>query len=433
MGGARMSLFDINPDREEAFLYKAVSSVCSDYLYIWDLEEDILLASPNMVSDLGLDGNRMTNCFHSGIKWIHPHDRERVRELYRTFIRSDEDSQNLEYQALTADGNYIWLSGREKIKRDDTGKALLIVGILRNLEQYEGVDQVTGLLRHGSARERFENTTEGRAGSHGEVLLLGIDGFKNINILNSHSFGDFVLRTTAQDILKLIPEQVKLYRYDGDQFLLYGNNVRREEMLRIYEDIRKYASGSHRVNGCSYRFTVSGGIIAYPEEAHSWGELEKGACAALRQAKTNGKDQCVEFTAELLEELQLSHCLARSVDNGYEGFRLVFQPICDAGTLKVRGAEALLRYTMPDGREISPTEFIPLLEGSRLILPVGLWVLEQAVIACKVWSRQNPDFIMDVNVSFVQLQDSGFCGKVDTLLQKYDLPARNLALELTER
>ena len=72
MGGARMSLFDINPDREEAFLYKAVSSICSDYLYIWDLEEDILLASPNMVSDLGLDGNRMTNCFHSGIRWIIP-------------------------------------------------------------------------------------------------------------------------------------------------------------------------------------------------------------------------------------------------------------------------------------------------------------------------------------------------------------------------
>ncbi|MFR6329878.1 MAG: hypothetical protein ACLUOI_14295 [Eisenbergiella sp.] len=105
MGGARMSLFDINPDREEAFLYKAVSSVCSDYLYIWDLEEDILLASPNMVSDLGLDGNRMTNCFHSGIKWIHPHDRERVGNCIGH--RSDEDSQNLEYQALTADGNYI--------------------------------------------------------------------------------------------------------------------------------------------------------------------------------------------------------------------------------------------------------------------------------------------------------------------------------------
>lgn len=148
-------------------------------------------------------------------------------------------------------------------------------------------------------------------------------------------------------------------------------------------------------------------------------DFEKGACAALRQAKTNGKDQCVEFTAELLEELQLSHCLARSVDNGYEGFRLVFQPICDAGTLKVRGAEALLRYTMPDGREISPTEFIPLLEGSRLILPVGLWVLEQAVIACKVWSRQNPDFIMDVNVSFVQMQDSGFVEQIPRMQLEY--------------
>ena len=83
-------------------------------------------------------------------------------------------------------------------------------------------------------------------------------------------------------------------------------------------------SYTHLVNGCAYRFTVSGGIIAYPEEAHSWVELEKGACAALRQAKENGKNQCVEFTAGLLDELQLSHCLAQSADNGFQGFRLVF-------------------------------------------------------------------------------------------------------------
>lgn len=427
-----MALFDKNPDREEAFLYNAISSICSDYLYVWDLEGDVLMASPNMVSDLGLAGNRLTNCFQTDIKWIHPHDRDRVRELYRTFIGSNEDSLNLEYQAMTANGSYIWLSGRAKIKRDDTGKPLLIAGALRNMEQYEGVDQVTGLLRHSFSRDRFESTLEGRAGFHGEVLLLGIDGFKDINILNSHSFGDLVLRTTAQDILKILPDQVKLYRYDGDQFLLSGSDIRREEMLQIYEDIRQYASGPHRVNGCAYRFTVSGGIIAYPEEAHSWVELEKGACAALKQAKENGKNQCVEFTAGLLDELQLSHSLAQSADNGYKGFRLVFQPICGADTLDIRGAEALLRFRMPDGREVLPIEFIPLLENSRLILPVGLWVLEQAIIACKVWSEQNPDFVMDVNVSFVQLRDSGFCDKVETLLRKYGLPTRNLALELTE-
>lgn len=427
-----MSLFDVNPDPEEAFLYNTIASICSDYLYVWDLEGDVLLASPNMVSDLGLDGNRLANCSQMDIKWVHPHDRERVQKQYRAFIQSKEESLSLEYQALTANGSYIWLSDRAKMKRDTAGKPLLIVGTLRNMEQYEGVDQVTGLLRHSSGRDRFERTLEGRAGFHEELLLLGIDGFKNINILNSHSFGDLVLRTTAQEILKMLPEQVKLYRYDGDQFLLSGNHVRREEMLRIYEDIRQYASGPHRVNGCAYRFTVSGGIIAYPEEAHSWVELEKGACAALRQAKENGKNQCVEFTAGLLDELQLSHCLAQSADNGFQGFRLVFQPICGADTLEVRGAEALLRYRMPDGKEISPVEFIPLLESSRLILPVGLWVLEQAIIACKVWTEQNPDFVMDVNVSFVQLRDSGFCDKVEALLQKYSLPARNLALELTE-
>ncbi|GAA0791151.1 hypothetical protein GCM10008910_01960 [Faecalicatena orotica] len=427
-----MDLFDIDSDRMEMFLYNAVASISSDYIYVWDLETDVLSASPNMVSDLGLAGNRMTNCLKTGIKWIHPHDRARVRDLYGAFINSEEDTLDLEYQALTANGTYIWLSGRTKIKRNSAGKPLLIVGTLRNMEQYEGVDQVTGLLRHSYSRERFESTLEGRAGFHGELLILGIDGFKNINILNSHSFGDLVLRTTAQDILKMLPEQVKLYRYDGDQFLLSGNNVRREEMLQIYENIRRYASEPHRANGSAYHFTVSGGIIAYPEEAHSWAEMEKGACAALRQAKENGKNQCVEFTAGLLNELQLSHCLTQSIDNGYQGFRLVFQPICGTDTLEVLGAEALLRYQMPDGREIPPAEFIPLLESSRLILPVGVWVLEQAIRVCKVWTEQKPDFVMDVNVSFVQLRDSSFCDKVAALLRKYGLPVRNLALELTE-
>lgn len=133
MGGTRMSLFDINPDPEEAFLFNTISSICSDYLYVWDLAGDVLLASPNMVSDLGLAGNRLTNCSQMDINWVHPHDRERVREQYRAFMDSKEDSLNLVYQALTASGSSIWLSGRAKMKRDAVGRPLLIVGTLRNL------------------------------------------------------------------------------------------------------------------------------------------------------------------------------------------------------------------------------------------------------------------------------------------------------------
>ncbi|MDU4975986.1 MAG: PAS domain-containing protein, partial [Hungatella hathewayi] len=135
-----MSLFDVNPDPEEAFLYNTIASICSDYLYVWDLEGDVLLASPNMVSDLGLAGNRLANCSQMDIKWVHPHDRERVQKQYRAFIHSKEESLSLEYQALTANGSYIWLSDRAKMKRDTAGKPLLIVGTLRNMEQYEGVD-----------------------------------------------------------------------------------------------------------------------------------------------------------------------------------------------------------------------------------------------------------------------------------------------------
>ena len=114
------------------------------------------------------------------------------------------------------------------------------------------------------------------------------------------------------------------------------------------------------------------------------------------------------------------------------GFRLVFQPLCDVSELAVIGAEALLRYRMPDGREISPVDFIPQLESSRLILKVGLWVLEQAAEACRAWVKWVPDFAMNVNVSYIQLREPDFCREAEAVLRRQGLAPENLVLELTE-
>ena len=417
--------------------FESVASVCNDYLYVWDFSNDAFWTSPNMERDFGITGLNLTEYVKWWIGQIHKRDRERIEKMFADFLRSEETDFTVEYQMLTANGTYVWVGVKSKVKREaGTGSPLILLGAMKNLEQYDGIDYVTGLLKYGVCKARFENTFEGRTDFHSEILLVGIDDFTTINTLNSHSFGDMVLRASAQDIQKMLPEGANIYRYEGDQFLISGSGMTRKQILEVYDRIKQYTEGHHKAEGQSYRFTVSAGVVSYPEDGRSWSDLEKGAATALKIAKKSGKNRCVELKTEMLEErintTYLNSCMVESVDHNFSGFWLAFQPVCNVENLNIHGAEALLRYKMPDGTPVFPDQFIPLLEESRLIVQVGLWVLEQAIITCKAWTAKIPDFVMNVNVSYIQLKDASFCQRAAELLEQYELNVKNLTLELTE-
>lgn len=424
-------------DLDAQMLYDLMASVCNDYLYIWDTRADQFQISPNTVLDFGFEKSRMAHYCETMLKKIHPRDQERFKKRHAGLWQSEETEFTINYQLRDAAGVYVWINNQGKIRRDPgTGEPVLVVGTMKSLEVCEYVDDVTGLLHHRFCQEKFQSILNEAPGIKVKLLLLGIDDFNKINTLNSRAFGDKVLNTTAQEILRLLPDEVNLYRYEGDQFLVAGAGASREEMLRIYEQIHQYAIRSHRVDNQPYRFSVSGGLVAYPEDGESWADLEKKAVVALKRAKLNGKNQCVEFTHGMLREQidrqLLTDCMEESVQNDFEGFRLVFQPLCDARTFSIIGAEALLRYRMPDGHELSPAEFIPLLESSRLIISVGLWVLEQAAAMCREWVKWIPGFMMNVNVSYIQLKEPDFYQKARAVLLRQGLKPENLVLELTE-
>ena len=424
-------------DLEAQALYELLSSVCSDYLYLWDTRTDRFQVSPNTVLDFGFEEGCMAHYCQTMLRKIHPRDHERFKKHFTDLWQSDAASFAFNYQMLNAEEVYIWVNGQGRVLRDPrTGEPTVILGAMKSLEACEYTDDVTGLLHHRFCQEKFQGILDDDPALRFRLMLLGIDEFNKINTLNSRAFGDQVLKAMAEKLLQILPEEVNLYRYEGDQFLITGAGATREEMLQVYEHVRQYALRSHRVEGKPCRFSVSAGLVAYPEDGNSWSELEKKAAVALKKAKLNGKNQCVEFTHGMLREQidnqLLTNCMAESVENGFEGFRLVFQPLCGARELTIIGAEALLRYRMPDGREITPGEFIPLLETSRLIIPVGLWVLEQAAAVCREWAKWIPDFMMNVNVSYIQLKEPDFCQKAEAVLRRQDLAPENLVLELTE-
>ena len=113
-------------------------------------------------------------------------------------------------------------------------------------------------------------------------------------------------------------------------------------------------------------------------------------------------------------------------------FSLVYQPFVSSNGLELKGVEVLLRWTSETHGKIGPAEFIPLLESDNSIIPVGKWIMEQAFITCKEWLNFYPEFVMNINVSYLQIIDKDFIMFVKHLLSKYNLSPRHIVLELTE-
>lgn len=299
----------------------------------------------------------------------------------------------------------------------------------------EGEDSI-GLPARGECRRAFLERTGAGNVDRVAFLLVDVDDFSRFNVMYSHSFGDRFLERSDRDMLDLLPDGYEACRYGVDQLLIAGYGCGVSDMRTVFRRLSHYARAEHELDGVRYRFALSAAIVAYPGDAQDWDSIEKGLSVALRRAKRDGGDRVVLFTSSLLGERLyeqgLMAQLARDVETGFRGFRVVHQPLCDSAALRVCGAEALLRYNTPSGVAISPVELVPVLESSGLIKPVGLWVFDQAVADCKKWVDLIPEFRMDVNISVVQLDDPAFGSEVIRRIDQSGLGAEHIVLELTE-
>ena len=157
---------------------------------------------------------------------------------------------------------------------------------------------------------------------------------------------------------------------------------------------------------------------------------------ALNEAKRNGRNQMAMFDQEsyneYLRRLDIRKAMRRDVNNDFSGFQVFYQPIVMAPDFKVVGAEALLRWSNDKFGNVSPAVFIPILEESGLIIPVGRYVLKEAAQACKKWKKSIPEFRMHVNLSYVQVHKSDLMKDVETCIEEVGLEPDSLVLELTE-
>ena len=421
------------------FYFDVLESSSDAYYFATDYKMGVTLISKKWAKEFDLKGDNSKDVTVRWLELMHPDDLVKMNDqLDQIFNLGVSDVLNISYRAKDLNDEYVWLRSRARVLRDEKGNPYFLGGIVNRMDRLNLADKVTGLLN----KVQFEMAVnralkdQVRTGIGGRIMLLGLDNFRAINEANNRSFGDAVLRMTARQLTNLLPAGATLYKLDGDEFGLILPGAREIQVSQVFGSIQTCMSRQQQIDGKPYFCTISAGTVAYPEDGKEYYKLFKHAEAALVLAKRGGKNQNVILTHEqysrYIRTTAMRDLLKASVENGCEGFQLFYQPQIEARTKRLIGAEALLRWQKPDGKMVSPMEFVPILEETKLILPAGKWIVEEALRTCKKWREIVPDFKMSINVSSVQIKDISFFPFIREAIQRIGVPPQAVTLELTE-
>lgn len=414
-----------------------VLAPCMDnYLYIMDLKNDTYCISESAAERFLIPSSFFANASEFFRKVVYPADYAALNEDLEKIHRKERDFHNLQYRWLDKKENPIWINCRGRVLFDGEGEPEFLVGCINEIGKKQKADNVSGLLGESALQEYFVDDTLRR--DKGFILRIGIDNFKEINENKGMSYGDMILRKTAEAIGRAVTEGQELFKVVADEFVLVDfEETDRETALEQYQRIQRKISAFIIENGYEVFFTISAGVVFFADIVNqNYDNLMKLSEFALNEAKERGKNKCYIYEKADYNAFQhkkeLIHIMRQSVNNGFEGFTAYFQPVMDIKQNKLTGAETLLRFNTEKTGFVSPAEFIPLLEESGLIIPVGRWVLEQAMIACNEIQKEIPDFRVSVNLSYIQVLKSNVLKEIIDIAERYELPNDSILVELTE-
>ena len=421
-------------------LFDLIKRTTDEYLVFVDIETRTALLSPNLVRDFGLPAEVVADFGAAWTPLVHPEERDQLAaSLSAIMDRLNVFEHAMEYRVRDRSGVYVWLRSRGRVGAlGKDGAEPIFVSEIRRMANRNQADDITGLLN----KYQFEHSLRVAlsayriTGQGGAVLVLGIDNFKIVNETFNRMFGDRVLKLVADVILALLPEELTLYKLDGDEYGIIYPMADAETAQRLYENVQKALTQPFELEGHRIFVTLSAGTVLYPQAGKDYLVLHKHAEAAMDLAKRDGKNRNCIFSRDQynrwVRSISMRDSLRESVERGCKEFSLFYQPQVDAHTRELIGAEALLRWRNPKGRMVAPMEFIPLLEETKLILPVGKWIFETAARQCLEWRKRVPGFRMSINMSYEQVRDLSFRDFVPQCLGKLGLPADAITLELTE-
>ncbi len=407
-----------------------------DYLYFYDLLGDCYCISSNALERFPLEESCFGNVVEVLKKLVFPADFPALDEEIGQIRRGEKEFHNMQYRWVDQEGKAIWINCRGSVICNGDGVPEFLVGCINEIGTSQKADNITGLLGETSLRAELTKHLKGQV--HGYVLRIGIDNFKEINENRGMEYGNMILRKTAECIEHVRKPGQKLYRVVADEFAVLDFSAHGlAEAAFLYDDIREEIK--HFIEETCYDtfYTISAGALDFDAlEKVSYSTIMKLSEFALNTAKNGEKNKLYLFDAEDYERFQRKRMLLKrlrqAVNEDCRGFVANFQPIVHIDEHNVFSAETLLRFETEETGPVPPTEFIPLLEESGLIIPVGRFVMHKAMEACSRIRKYIPDFRISVNVSYVQVLKSNILKELLEGERRYGLAPGAIVVELTE-
>lgn len=408
----------------------------NDYLYVYDVKQDTYYITERALQRFMLPGSVFHNVVATHSTFVYEEDIPALTEDLNQIVTGEKDEHNLKYRWLGKDGSPIWINCKGRMLKDSQGKPSIMIGCINEIGNRQKADNVTGLLGEFSLQEHLELLSP--EAPEGIILRIGIDDFKIINERHGLDFGNLILRSVADCIRNCLSPLQYAYRIVSDEFVVLDlSDSSIEDANELYHRIRSAVDEIVEKHQYKALYTISAGVIALEEIASTdYNEIMKLSEFALTEAKNRGKNQIYYFNsddyADFLRKRRLRSSLRKSISNNFEGFDLYYQPLIMINGERLYAAETLLRYRTQEGEAVSPLELIPILEETGLIIPVGKWILKNALAMCAKCREHIPSFNVSVNLSYIQLLKSPMFDDIMETLEETGLPPSSLIVELTE-
>lgn len=299
-------------------------------------------------------------------------------------------------------------------------------------------DTLTQLPNRKLLAERFGTAVERARLQNSKVALvmLDLDNFKQINDTRGHSYGDELLKEVAKQFMAICDNSITAFRFGGDEFIvLIENFFEQDQLMKTLEAVQGIFGRSLLIHGNIVTVSASLGATIFPDDGQQLDELLNNADMAMYKAKERGADKLMLFSIKMKETIlrraKIEELLREALSRNE--LSLHYQPQIEAVSGKIRGFEALLRWSNAELGNVSPVDFIPIAEETGMIHSIGEWVMRTAFLQNKqIHERDQLHTMMSVNISAVQLRQRNFAEQVIRILAETGLDPQYVELEITE-
>ena len=417
-------------------LFEAFSVVGDDtHVFLCNMQYDYSRWSKKLVETFGLPSEYMYNASAVWEKHIHPDDRKAYHDGMNAIFTGKQLGHDMQYRARRVDGEYDLCTCRGIVVSYADGQPLYFGGAIRNHSQRSQIDALTGLRNQygffSDLASHIMNKKPVRIG------MAGIGKLTEINEVYGYNVGNKILQYFGRYLMDNVTDRSGTYRLDGSRFAIISDRWTEEELAKSYEEIRSHFRKGIKIDDIEVMLELNAGMLSL--EDFNVDDQTVYSCLnfAYDESKRNRHGDLVSFHNELTDDnrkrIEKLHTIRSSISQDFKGFFLVYQPVVNAETEELIGAEALLRWKNEEYGVVPPDLFIPFLEMDPLFPELGEWIMETAVKDAQKLMQYIPGFVINVNLSYAQMEKTDFTDMVWNLIHRTGFPSKHLCLEVTER